>query len=100
MPSPEILERYEAIVPGCAHSLLEDFHKNSQHIREIERAAVNGTLCKDARAQWMAYTLVIILTGSAMACAAWFGPAMGIAVAVSSMPVTIGAFLRRGQGER
>lgn len=100
LPSPDILEKYERIVPGSAQSLFDDFHKNSQHIRELEVTAVRGTIKKDARAQWMAYSLAVVMTGASMTCAAFFGPAMGIAMAVSSMPVTIGAFLRRGQGER
>jgi uncharacterized membrane protein len=95
LPSPEILERYEQLVPGAASSLFEDFHKNSQHIRDLERFAVERAVSKDKRAQWMAYTLVGGMTLLGLAAAKWIAISLGVAIVVTSMPVTIGAFLKR-----
>ena len=94
LPSPEIIEKYELLVPGSAHGLFEDFHKNSDHSRNMESILVHGSVSKDSRSQWMAYTLVIGMTAAGVACAAFLSLSLGIAVIVSSMPVTVGAFLK------
>jgi uncharacterized membrane protein len=95
LPSPVILSQYEAIVPGAAAGIFEDFHKNSDHIRKMNENVVNGSVSRDVRSQWMAYSLVIGMTCAGIACAALISIPLGIAIIVTSMPVTIGAFLHR-----
>lgn len=95
LPSPEVLAKYDSIVPGAAKSLFDDFHKNSEHIRCIERDAINQAFAKDFRAQWMAYSLVGGMTIAGIVCAQFIAVPLGVAILVTSMPVTIGAFLKK-----
>lgn len=95
LPAPEVLAKYDQVVPGAAKSLFDDFHKNSEHLRSVERVAVHGSVAKDSRAQWMAFILVGGMTLAGIVCAKFISVALGVAIVVTSMPVTIGAFLRR-----
>lgn len=41
-PHPDLLERYEALVPGCAQQLFDDAHAQTEHRMELERIAIRG----------------------------------------------------------
>jgi len=43
IPPPEMLWRYEKIVPGAAERILTQFERQSEHRREIERKVVSNT---------------------------------------------------------
>lgn len=60
MPSPEFLAQYDKIVPGCARMIVDEFQSNSKHSRNMDLLGINGMIRRDARAQWMAYTLVLL----------------------------------------
>jgi uncharacterized membrane protein len=59
MPSPENLAQYDKIVPGCARMIVEEFKANSQHSRAMDLLGINGMIRRDARAQWMAFVLML-----------------------------------------
>jgi uncharacterized membrane protein len=60
MPPPEHLAQYDKIVPGAARMILDEFQANSRHAREMELNGMSGMIRRDARAQWMAFVLVLI----------------------------------------
>jgi uncharacterized membrane protein len=41
-PHPDLLERYEALAPGCSKQLFDDAHAQTQHRIQLERIAVKG----------------------------------------------------------
>jgi len=60
MPPPDILDRYNQIIPGAAKDILEEFKVNGAHSRDMEKAAIRGAIGNDKRGQWMAFVLVIL----------------------------------------
>jgi uncharacterized membrane protein len=41
-PHPDLLERYEALAPGCSKQLFDDAHAQTQHRIQLEQIAVKG----------------------------------------------------------
>lgn len=61
IPAPEILRGYDDVYPGAAKIILDDFQKNSEHIRNKEKKQILGEIERDKRGQWMAF---IVLMGT------------------------------------
>lgn len=64
IPAPEILREYDDVYPGAAKIILDDFQKNSEHIRNKEKKQILGEIERDKRGQWMAFIVLmgILLT--------------------------------------
>lgn len=60
MPPPDVLERYEAVVPGAAKDIVEEFKANGKHTREMTQRGLDGAINADRRSQWMASSLVFL----------------------------------------
>lgn len=65
LPHPQILERYDEIVPGSAEAIVNDFKTNTQFIRDLTEREMLATINRDRRGQWMAYSLAIMTLGLA-----------------------------------
>ncbi len=59
IPAPHILEGYEAIYPGAAKIIIDDFKANSKYVREANQKAVEAQIAKEKRGQYMAYSILI-----------------------------------------
>lgn len=49
LPSPEVLQKFNEIVPGAADRILVQFEEQSRHRRTLETKALNG---ENSRANW------------------------------------------------
>lgn len=74
LPHPEILARYDAVIPGAAARIVAMAENDSKHLQEMERTSLAGTL-KERR----------------------LGQALGFAVALAGFSTTI-ALAALGQG--
>lgn len=63
IPAPQVLKGYDDVYPGAAKIILEDFQKNSSHIREKEREQLRAEISRDRRGQWMAFTIMLLVFG-------------------------------------
>lgn len=65
LPPPEILERYDIVVPGMAQALLDGYVAQGDHRREVEKKVVEQQLQQANRGQWMAFGLGALAIGLA-----------------------------------
>jgi uncharacterized membrane protein len=93
MPPPEHLAQYDKIVPGAARMILDEFQANSRHAREIELKGMAGMIGRDARAQWMAFVLVLIAFYLIWQLASTGHDKLAIAVATFLVGGIVAAFL-------
>lgn len=85
LPHPDILQRYDEIVPGAAQMILQEFQSQSEHRRALEDMAVSSSCKREARGQWFA----LIIALAVIACsglAFWKGYS---AEAASSTVLTV-----------
>ena len=63
IPSPEVFKRYGEIVHDAPERILKVFEQDSQHTRDMQKIALTGEVSRDARAQWMAFVIMIAALG-------------------------------------
>ncbi len=57
IPDPDTIKQYEAIHPGAAGILFNQFEKQGDHRRSLEDRMVGGNQQRQTRGQWMAFVL-------------------------------------------
>lgn len=93
MPSPEYMAQYDKIVPGCARMIVDEFQANSRHSRAMDLHGITGMIKRDARAQWMAFILVLVGFGLVWELASAGREKTAIAVATMLLGGIVTAFL-------
>ena len=61
LPHPMILAEYERLYPGATQKIIEDFTKNTAHIRDMETMRIESEIEERKRGQWMAFGLSLSL---------------------------------------
>lgn len=61
LPSPEMMEHYDAVVPGSAERIITQFEEQGRHRRTLEKTVVTGN---ERRANWgLVSATVIVIVG-------------------------------------
>ncbi len=60
IPSPEMLRRYEEILPGAAERILRMAEDQAAHRRRIEAVVIPGNAANERRGQFMAFVLAVL----------------------------------------
>lgn len=80
-PPPDILERYEQVMPGSADRLIKMVEQEAEHRRALETKQLNREIRETCTGQWMAFLIGIftIAAGAytALQGAEWPGALMG-----------------------
>lgn len=69
LPPPEMLEKYEVIVPGCAKTIISNMMDESSHRREVERRSMDDGLRYAKAGLTMAFIIAILGIGMGFAIA-------------------------------
>lgn len=93
-PPPDVLKEYDRIVPGSARKIINMAHDQSTHRRNMEEFVITNNSKREDRAQWMAYSLAIILPLLATSAVVWggyqtFGSVLGGATVTGLVAVFI-----------
>lgn len=97
MPPAEQMAQYDAIVPGAARIIVEEFQANGKHQREMERIAVTNHVAQGRRAQWMAFILVAVGFGLILWLAHLGQTTVACVVAGTLLIAVISGFLTIGR---
>jgi uncharacterized membrane protein len=80
-PPPDIVERYESILPGSAERLIRLVEQEAEHRRALEVKQINSEINETRIGQWMAFLIGVftIAAGAytALQGAEWPGALMG-----------------------
>ena len=80
LPPPEVVERFEKILPGSLDRLLSNFERESDNRRAIEKAASEQYHVRAIRGQWLSFALTLVAFAVAALCAFLDQSAIGCAV--------------------
>ncbi|EBG2415162.1 DUF2335 domain-containing protein [Salmonella enterica] len=61
LPPPSMLREYNDIVAGAAERIMVRSEKEQAHRHEMQNKTVTGTINKDKRGQWMAYSITLLI---------------------------------------
>jgi uncharacterized membrane protein len=61
LPPPAMLREYNEIVPGGAERIMARSEKEQAHRHEMQNKTVTGTINRDKRGQWMAYSITLLI---------------------------------------
>ncbi|EFC9335580.1 TPA: DUF2335 domain-containing protein [Escherichia coli] len=61
LPPPSMLREYDDIVEGAAERIMARSEKEQAHRHEMQKTTVTGTIKKDRRGQWMAYSITLLI---------------------------------------
>lgn len=102
LPPPEVLDRYEATNPGFANRLLELAEKEQRHRHAIEAETnkaninlANRALDEQKLGQVLAFTLAMVLIGSAIFLAMSGQPGLAMVLGGTTLVGAIALFLRK-----
>lgn len=59
LPPPDILSRYDEIVPGATDRLLRMVEDESSHRRKLENRQLDSEIAEAHRGQWMAFVITV-----------------------------------------
>jgi uncharacterized membrane protein len=68
LPSPETLQEYENIVPGCAKTIFDVFVKQADHRMGLEKIVVTSQQTQSKWGQNYAFIIAIFVMTGAVAC--------------------------------
>lgn len=97
LPPPEILERYEKILPGAAERIISMAEKQSEHRKQLESIVIGTDTANSRMGLW--FGLIIGLAGLAVSALVaiwgkeWAGTIIGSATLVS----LVGTFIYGSQ---
>lgn len=60
-PPPDMLEKYDQILPGAAERIFSLTEREQQHRHCMQSKTINGTLKKDWRGQWMGFISIVLI---------------------------------------
>lgn len=61
LPPPAMLREYKDIIPNGAERIMAMSEKEQEHRHTVTKTAVGGSVQKDKRGQWMAYSITLII---------------------------------------
>lgn len=61
LPPASEIERFEQVLPGAADRLLKMAEGNAGHRQHLEKTVVEGNVKAQARGQWFAFTLALLV---------------------------------------
>ena len=60
LPSPELLARFERLLPGTAERIIKEFELNSEHSRSMEKCTIESSVKYAERGQYRGFVVSIL----------------------------------------
>jgi uncharacterized membrane protein len=100
LPHPDILAKYDQVVPGTAARLIETAQKQGEHRMDLEKTVIKGDNFRANRGMVFAFTLALVLIGSGTSCVLLGHDLAGASIIGTSLVSLIAAFLSGSSGRR
>lgn len=85
IPPPEVFQQYGNVVPDAPERILKVFEADSQHTREMQKAALEAEIKRDSRAQWMAFAVMIAALGLTALAVVYGSVPAGIVIGLATL---------------
>ncbi len=93
LPHPEILQRYETIVPGAAERILKKFEAQTEHRQRLERKVVWTDSFKSITGLFCAFIIAMTTIIGGIYTALHGASFLGGSLSFTGLALVIGAFL-------
>lgn len=93
LPPPELLERYEQLIPGAAARLLAMAEQQAAHRQAIERVVITTRAKREGRGQWIAAGLALVVLLGAMGLIAIGKNLEGLVAVLAEIAALAGVFV-------
>ena len=93
LPSPEVLEKYNAIEPGSANRIIRMAESQAQHRQSLERTIIESRTRSEERAQILGTILALAIGGGAMGLVAMGHPVGGVVTLVAEVAALASIFV-------
>ncbi len=93
LPPPEMLARYDEIIPGSAERILTMAESQSLHRRELEREVVFSRIALSRRGQWLGFAIAIVGLGTSAIIAIYGSALAGGIIGLGTLVSLVGVFM-------
>jgi len=93
LPHPNILERYNEIVPGAAERILQSFEKQTKHRQDIERGVIRTDNFKSILGLVFGFIIAMSAILGGVYTALKSHPFLGGTLSFAGLALIIGAFV-------
>lgn len=100
LPPPQILERYDQIVPGGAERIVGWVEKQSSHRQDLERIKVVGDVGNEKRGQWFAFVITLLTLAASVYLISQDKDTSGLALILTELAVLAGVFIYGRESQR
>lgn len=103
LPPPEILSRYDQIVPGAAERIIAMAEKQAEHRQRLESTVVRGNTSAQTRGSWFAFLISMVAVCGGIWLIHEGRSASGLATIITDLATLAGVFVytrRRQTKER
>jgi uncharacterized membrane protein len=100
IPPPSIIEGYERVLPGSGQTIIEEFKKEGEHRRDIEKALAKHSMSISRRAQLYALLLGMTGLGGGIYLCATGNNVGGLGMVGVSLATLVTAFLKALSNEK
>lgn len=100
MPPPELVERYEAIMPGAAEFFFTSLERQSTHRQQLEMKVVEATISHEKVGMWLAFALAVLLTSCGTILIHEGKNPQGLSVIAATLVTLCGVFIYSRRREK
>ena len=93
LPPPEMLERYNQVLPNGAERVVAMAESQMRHRQGLESAVVNGNIKAQARAQIFAFALGVLAIGGGIGLIAFGMSTQGLVSIIGALTAYAGVFI-------
>ncbi|MDP2665452.1 MAG: DUF2335 domain-containing protein, partial [bacterium] len=93
LPPPEILARYNEIVPGAANRIIEKFERQTEHRIEMEGIVIKSGTQKESLGLIFGFIIAMTTIVGGIVAAVLGKPFLGGGLSFTGLAILVGAFL-------
>ena len=93
LPPPEILEKYDRVVPGAAERILRLAEEQSEHRKGLERKVIESDIERSRWGQILGFVIAIVGLGVSAYISVYGNPWAGGVIGVGTLASLVGVFM-------
>ncbi len=96
LPPPEILRAYDNVIEGGASRIFDQWEAETQHRHGLQDRVADAYIAGMARAQWMAFGVIMVIGVGGLVIVALGHPLVGFAGFFLALAAVAASFYQRG----
>lgn len=93
LPHPDILKKFDEVVPGAAERIIKMAELQSEHRRELEKKVINSGIVREKWGQNLGFIIAVIGLGASALIAIYGSPVVGGIIGFGTLASLVGVFM-------